>query len=193
VENQKIEWKRQWRDEFLKGICGLANAQGGTLEIGRDDNGVIVGIDNAKALLEELPNTIRHSLGIVPSIELFEEGCKQYLAVSVDASSAPVSYRGRHYLRSGSTTQELDGRELDNFILRRLGRTWDGITIPNIKVTDLDTSAFRKFREKSLANERLQKADLEINDEALLDSLLLIENGELTRAGVLLFHDNPEK
>jgi ATP-dependent DNA helicase RecG len=31
VENQKIEWKRQWRDEFLKGLCGLANAQGGTL------------------------------------------------------------------------------------------------------------------------------------------------------------------
>jgi ATP-dependent DNA helicase RecG len=48
VENQKTEWKRQWRDEFLKSLYGLANAQGGTLEIGRDDNGVIVGIDNAR-------------------------------------------------------------------------------------------------------------------------------------------------
>jgi ATP-dependent DNA helicase RecG len=48
VENQKTEWKRQWRDDFLKGICGLANAQGGTLEIGRDDNGTIIGVDNAK-------------------------------------------------------------------------------------------------------------------------------------------------
>jgi len=32
-----------------------------------------------------------------------------------------------------------------------------------------------------------------MSDEALLDSLALIENGELTRAAVLLFHDNPEK
>lgn len=193
MENQKLEWKRQWRDEFLKGLCGLANAQGGVLEVGRDDNGTVVGVDNARELLEELPNVIRNALGVVPSVELLNENGEQYLAVNIDSSSTPVSYRGRHYLRSGSTTQELTGAELDNFILRRLGKTWDGITIPMSKVKDLDTSAFRKFREKSLASERLQKADLEMSDEALLDSLSLIENGELTRAAVLLFHDKPEK
>jgi ATP-dependent DNA helicase RecG len=67
------------------------------------------------------------------------------------------------------------------------------MVIPKVTIADLDSSAFRKFREKSLASERLQKADLEMSDEALLDSLLLIENGELTRAAVLLFHQNPEK
>ncbi|MDR1247138.1 MAG: winged helix-turn-helix transcriptional regulator [Clostridiales Family XIII bacterium] len=170
-----------------------ANAQGGTLEIGRDDNGAVVGIDNAKGLLEELPNTIRHALGIVPSVELLNESGRQYIAVSVDASGTPVSYHGRHYIRSGSTTQELDGRELDNFILRRLGKTWDGMIIPSVKVSDLDTSAFRIFREKALVSERLQKADLDMSDTELLDSLLLTENGELTRAAVLLFHHNPEK
>ena len=36
-ENQNIEWKRSWRDEYLKWICGFANAQGGVLEIGRND------------------------------------------------------------------------------------------------------------------------------------------------------------
>ncbi len=193
MENQKTEWKRQWRDEFLKEICGLANAQGGTLEIGRDDHGMVVGIDHAKELLEELPNTIRHTLGIVPSVELRDKSGKQYLAVSVDASGTPVSFRGRHYIRSGSTTQELDGRELDHFILRRLGKTWDGMVIPNVKVSDLDTSAFRIFREKALLSERLQKADLEMSNAELLDGLSLTENGELTRAAVLLFHHNPEK
>jgi len=37
---------------------------------------------------------------------------------------------GKHYLRSGSTTQELSGNELSNFILRRLGKTWDKIIAP---------------------------------------------------------------
>jgi ATP-dependent DNA helicase RecG len=193
MENQKNEWKRQWRDDFLKEICGLANAQGGMLEIGRDDNGEIIGLDNAKELLESLPNVIRHALGIVPSIELLDNNGKQYISVSVDASGTPISFRGRHYLRSGSTTQELEGRELDNFILRRLGKTWDSMIIPNIKISDLDLSAFRIFREKALVSDRLQKEDVEMNDEALLDSLSLIENGELTRAAVLLFHQNPEK
>ena len=27
-EQQNIEWKESWRDEYLKWICGFANAQG---------------------------------------------------------------------------------------------------------------------------------------------------------------------
>ena len=34
-ENQNIEWKETWRDEYLKWVCGFANAQGGVLEIGK--------------------------------------------------------------------------------------------------------------------------------------------------------------
>ena len=30
-ETQNIEFKRQWRDDFLAELCGFANAQGGTL------------------------------------------------------------------------------------------------------------------------------------------------------------------
>ena len=28
-ENQQIEFKQSWRDEYLQYICGFANAQGG--------------------------------------------------------------------------------------------------------------------------------------------------------------------
>jgi ATP-dependent DNA helicase RecG len=30
-EQQNIEWKASWRDEYLKWICGFANAKGGIL------------------------------------------------------------------------------------------------------------------------------------------------------------------
>ena len=33
-ESQNIEWKELWRDEYLKWICGFANAQGGKIYIG---------------------------------------------------------------------------------------------------------------------------------------------------------------
>ena len=29
AESQNIEWKQSWHDEYLKWICGFANAQGG--------------------------------------------------------------------------------------------------------------------------------------------------------------------
>lgn len=30
-ENQNIDYKRIWKDEYLQWICGFANAQGGRL------------------------------------------------------------------------------------------------------------------------------------------------------------------
>ena len=43
-EQQSIEYKSIWKDEYLRWICGFANAQGGTLIIGKDDDGKIVGV-----------------------------------------------------------------------------------------------------------------------------------------------------
>ena len=30
-ESQNIEYKRSWHDEYLKWVCGFANAKGGTI------------------------------------------------------------------------------------------------------------------------------------------------------------------
>ena len=65
METQNIEYKVKWKDEFLHYISGFANAEGGTLFIGKDDNGNIVGIDNTKYLLENLPNKAVQATGIV--------------------------------------------------------------------------------------------------------------------------------
>ncbi len=50
TESQNIEWKESWRDEYLKWICGFANAQGGRIYIGIDDMGKIIGIRNGRKL-----------------------------------------------------------------------------------------------------------------------------------------------
>ena len=55
-ECQNIEYKKVWQDEFLKWICGFANAQGAVLYIGVDDDHEVVGLDNVERLLEDIPN-----------------------------------------------------------------------------------------------------------------------------------------
>lgn len=37
-EHQSIEWKESWQDEYLKWICGYANAYGGTIYIGGEED-----------------------------------------------------------------------------------------------------------------------------------------------------------
>lgn len=69
MESQNIEYKQSWKDEYLKWICGFANAQGGTLYIGIDDNKNVVGVDNAKYLLDNLPNKCIQATGIVSDFE----------------------------------------------------------------------------------------------------------------------------
>ncbi|MHA4807304.1 AlbA family DNA-binding domain-containing protein [Flavitalea flava] len=60
-----MEYKQSWRDEYLKWICGFANAQGGKILIGIDDNGEVSGIDNFKKLMDEIPNKAVNHLGLV--------------------------------------------------------------------------------------------------------------------------------
>jgi ATP-dependent DNA helicase RecG len=68
-ESQNTEWKTNWRDEYLKWIAGFANAQGGTIFIGVNDNGEVVGLSDYESLLEELPNKFRDQLGIIADID----------------------------------------------------------------------------------------------------------------------------
>jgi len=49
-ESQTVEFKESWRDEFLKTVCAFANTDGGTLYIGINDQGEVVGVDNIKKL-----------------------------------------------------------------------------------------------------------------------------------------------
>lgn len=65
-EPQSIEWKQSWQDDYLKWICGFANAQGGRIFIGKDDAGSVTGLKNARKLLEDLPNKVRDQLGLMP-------------------------------------------------------------------------------------------------------------------------------
>ena len=113
-ESQNIEWKKRWQDDHLKSICGFANAQGGRIYIGKDDAGQIIRLKNSKKLLEDLPNKIRDHLGLMPLINLRQDGSKDYLEIIVEPSAVPVSFRGAYYWHSGGVNQILNGHALNN-------------------------------------------------------------------------------
>jgi len=193
VENQNIEWKESWRDEYMKTICGFANSSGGILDVGRNDNGSIVGIDNARKMLEDLPSKFRNAMGIISDVELKKENDRYYIKIITRPYPYPISYHGRYYYRSGSTTQELTGNALDEFMLRKQGKTWDGVPVPNVKLNDFESDAFKIFRKKAIESTRLTEKDLQITDEDLLDALQLTDGNYIKRAAILVFHQNPEK
>lgn len=108
-ENQNIEYKESWHDDYLKWICGFANAQGGKLYIGINDEGHVIGLKNSKKLIEDIPNKVRDILGILVEVNCLNNKELQYIEIVVEAYPYPISYRGHYYQRSGATNQELKG------------------------------------------------------------------------------------
>jgi ATP-dependent DNA helicase RecG len=193
AENQNIEYKSSWRDEYLKWICGFANASGGTLFIGIDDNGKIVGIADAKKLLEDIPNKVRDLLGIIIDVNLCEKSKKEYLEIKIDSYPFPISYKGQYHIRSGSTKQELKGAALDKFLLEKKGKRWDGVPIPKVGIKELKISSLELYKSKASQNGRCGDTVLTDSTTLLLQNLGLIEGTYLKRAALLLFHPTPQK
>lgn len=193
AESQNIEWKESWRDEYLKWICGFANAQGGCIYIGVDDAGRVIGVQNGKRLLEEIPNKIQTNLGFLADVNLLSKNNLEYIEIIVSPSSYPVSYKGEYHFRSGSTKQVLRGTALTEFISSKTGIRWEDSVIEGVAVEDLDKESFDIFRREAVRSKRMTKDDLNMSNAELLDSLDLLKDGKLTRATVLLFHRTPQK
>ena len=192
-EQQNIEWKESWREEYFKWICGFANAQGGRIYIGKNDRGQVVGIANSRKLLEDLPNQVRDLMGILVDVNRHAEAGLDYVEIVVEPYPYPISYRGQYHYRSGSTKQELKGAALDKFLLQKQGKRWDGVPVPGVTAADLDTAAVELFRQRAARSGRVDADVLRDPTEALLDNLNLTDGPYLKRAAVLLFHPTPEK
>ena len=107
AESQNIECKETWRDEYMKWICGFANAQGGRIYIGVNDKRKVVGVENSKRLMEDIPNKVATHLGIVVGVNLHHEEGLDYIEIVVEPSNIPIAYHSVYHYRSGSTKQEL--------------------------------------------------------------------------------------
>ena len=196
-ESQNVEFKESWRDEYLKWICGFANAQGGKVYIGVNDQCEIVGLEQKEAhrLTEDIPNKVRDVLGVIVDVNLQSEDGKEYVVVDVPAYSNPINYKGQYHYRSGSTKQELKGAALNRFLLEKTGMHWDEYLIPEVGIEQLSADAFARFRREAAENHRVDEEVLKDNDKVLLENLLLVDEstGQLKRAAVMLFHERPER
>lgn len=191
-EQQNIEYKSNWHNEYLKWICGFANAQGGVIFIGKNDNGTIIGIGNYKKLMDDIPNRIRNTMGITAEVNLYEKDNKYYIEIKTPPYSVPISIRGKYYYRSGSTKQELTGTSLNEFLLKKSGRSWDEVVEPRATFKDIDEKAVHSFIDSAKDKGRLPETS-GLNFPQILDKLRLTENSQIRRAAIILFGKDPGK
>lgn len=192
METQNVEYKVSWRDEYIKWICGFANAQGGILYIGVDDDGTVVGLNDVHKLLEDIPNKVRDKLGIVVRVNMIEKDGKPYIEIVTSPSSFPINYNGEYHYRSGATKQLLQGVALTQFLMEKTGVTWDSVLMDDLSIDDFRDDDFLLFKQQALKSGRLDEDDMKLTKSQLLEKLGLLKNGKVMRAAMMVFHPAPE-
>ena len=193
-ECQNVEYKQSWHDKYLEWICGFANAQGAVMYFGVNDDREVVGLKDVDRLLEDIPNKIVTTMGIVVNVNLHETKGLGYIEVIIEPSNIPINYRGKYYYRSGSTMQELHGPALQQFILKKMGRSWDDIPNDSATIDDLDQTAIAYFMRKGYENGRISDEERNAPIDVVLENLNLVsEDGKLKNAALLLFAKKPQR
>lgn len=161
---------------------------------GVDDNREVVGLNDSKKLLEDIPNKIVNYMGLVVDVNLYEQNGLDYIELIVNPSNVPISFKGKYYYRSGSTMQELNGAALQQFIMKKMGKSWDDIANENATFDDIDREAINYFLRKGIDANRIPEYERNASTKNVLTSLhLLDENGHLKNAALLLFGKDPLK
>lgn len=115
VESETIELKSSVVADLCKEVIAFANTRGGTLYIGVEDNGTVIGVDSADRVTLQINNMVRDS--IKPDITMFVHyetqviDDKQIIAVTVQEGTDRPYYLGSKglkpsgvYVRNGTST-----------------------------------------------------------------------------------------
>ena len=115
IESETIELKSSVVADLCKEVIAFANTRGGTLYIGVEDNGTVIGVDSADRVTLQINNMVRDS--IKPDITMFVHyetqviNDKQIIVVTVQEGTDRPYYLGSKglkpsgvYVRNGTST-----------------------------------------------------------------------------------------
>ncbi len=180
---------REVARDVAETLAAMANADGGTLALGIEDDGTPTGVDyppdRLQVILEAPRRLVRPPLKARHQwVEL--EGVR-ILVFEVDWSpEVHQLHDGRYLMRVGDKNLPFPADDIEAIKAGRRRRVTESLPVPDATLQDLDPSLLETFREKSHLN---------LEPEELLHRFRLIEKRDgrvvLTLAAILLFARDP--
>lgn len=190
MESDTIELKSELIPDICREVIAFANSHGGTIYIGVQDDGSVIGIDNADETLLRLNNMVRDS--IKPDVTMFVryavqqiEG-KAVLSVAVQKGTDRPYYLASKglkpsgvYVRNGSSTDPAT-----DTAIRRMIKETDGDVFEDMRALNQQLS----FHS---ATEQFKKCGVDF-DELKMQTLGLMTSDKMyTNLGLLLSDQGP--
>ncbi|MGY0288695.1 MAG: RNA-binding domain-containing protein [Candidatus Methanodesulfokora washburnensis] len=191
TEGETLEFKRSLSDfdEVLATVSAFSNTKGGTILIGVDDNGEIIGVDLGKRTLEEIASRIAQNTDprVYPEIAVKKMGGKNIIEIRVsERSDKPVFAKGVAYKRIGRSNIKMDRDEILNLLRGTYELSYEDVEIASIDEIDLNKVKSFIHRAKEARSVSVPEDEL-----AVLRNLGLIDE-KARLAALLLFGRNPQ-
>ncbi len=185
-----IEGKSADFEELAKDCVGLANAQGGRLLIGIEDNSQLP--PAGQRIEMELSDKVRKRIGeitvnviAVPELRTAQNG-GEYIELNVPRSLGVASTTdGRYFIRVGDATVPVTGDDVMRLANERAILPWETLINLNIISKDVDHNKWQAFRTAINASDRVSSFIKSRTDDELLDHYFLTRDGLLTNLGIL--------
>ncbi len=156
IESDTIELKSELIPDICKEIVAFANSRGGTIYIGVQDNGAVIGVPDADATLLRLNNMVRDS--IKPDVTMFvryeiqQVDGKTVIAATVQKGTDRPYYLASKglkpsgvYVRNGSSADPATDTAIRRMIKDTDGDVFEDMRALNQNLTfDAAASQFRK-------------------------------------------------
>jgi len=118
-----------------------------------------------------------------------EDGRVILFEVPTAPRGMPIRWNGHYFGRAGESLVALGQDKLDEIRSQTLATDWTAQVVPEASLADLDPRAIKIARERFIAKHanRFPPEDIERwSDTALLDRAKLTQNGQISRAALLL-------
>ena len=195
-EDSTMEFKREMpnRNSLADEIGAFANANGGVILIGVDDEKNIVGLELQE--LDRVENTVVEICNdsIEPTVLIFTEKLqmdeKNILKIEIPKSHFAHKTPNGYFIRQGSSKREMTTEQLARLIQSRSQARiirFDEQFVPNTYRRTLRKPLYRRFITEDAPEDMIE--------DLLLKRTLLVEEGREIRAsvaGVLMCHDTPD-
>jgi ATP-dependent DNA helicase RecG len=193
-EGQKLEFKESFGREALETIGAFANAEGGQLLIGVDDNGQVTGITIGRNTLEEWAQKMQFKIQprCLPSLNSQVHKGRTIVVIGVERTDTPVSVDGRFMKRVGPSNQLMSTEEIRERFFRSREFSWDSGEEETATIADLDEEKLMAF-VKALRKVGRRPVPADDDLASVLGKLKMIENGKPVRAAILLFGKNAQR
>lgn len=187
-EGDKVEFKKSLaeKDEILKTIAAFSNTRGGTILVGVDDSGKVVGIELRKGEVESLENMVNQLIEpkVYPDFQVLPYEGKLVLRISVNEGfNKPYFYRGACYVRKDRVTRRLDRDGILELVSRKA--SFDSLLFEG--ECEVSSRLVEEFVKK--AGERRGMRIEATDPDVVLKKLNLMERGRLRNGAVLLFSE----